>query len=152
MRTLARDRDRADVLQRVRTVRPDSVRRWGRMSAPQMICHLTDAFRMLVDRKPVSLASGLPQRTAFKWVALYAPMPWPAGILTRPEIDQELGGTQPGEFAADVAELEAIVARVVAAMGSLDGRVHPIFGPMSERAWLRWGYLHMDHHLRQFGR
>ena len=70
MRTLARDRDRADVLQRVRTVRPDSVRRWGRMSAPQMICHLTDAFRMLVDRKPVSLASGLPQRTAFKWVAV----------------------------------------------------------------------------------
>jgi hypothetical protein len=29
--------------------------------------------------------------------------------------------------------------------------VHPIFGAMSERAWLRWGYLHMDHHLRQFG-
>lgn len=151
MRTLARDRDRTDVLQRVRTVRPDSVRRWGRMSAPQMICHLTDAFRMLVDRKPVSLASGLPQRTAFKWVALYAPLPWPSGILTRPEIDQEIAGTKPGEFAADVAELEAIVARVVAAMGSLDGRVHPIFGPMSERAWLRWGYLHMDHHLRQFG-
>jgi hypothetical protein len=151
MRTLAHDRDRTDVLQRVRTVRPETVRRWGRMSAPQMICHLTDAFRMLVDRKPVSLASGLPQRTALKWVALYAPLPWPAGILTRPEIDQQIGGTKPGEFAADVAELEAIVARVVAAMGSLDGRVHPIFGPMSERAWLRWGYLHMDHHLRQFG-
>jgi len=29
--------------------------------------------------------------------------------------------------------------------------VHPIFGGMSERAWLRWAYLHTDHHLRQFG-
>ena len=28
---------------------------------------------------------------------------------------------------------------------------HPIFGRMSQRAWLRWAYLHMDHHLRQFG-
>jgi hypothetical protein len=33
----------------------------------------------------------------------------------------------------------------------LDGRVHPIFGRMSEAAWLRWGWLHADHHLRQFG-
>jgi len=28
---------------------------------------------------------------------------------------------------------------------------HPIFGPMSRPAWLRWAYLHADHHLRQFG-
>jgi hypothetical protein len=29
---------------------------------------------------------------------------------------------------------------------------HPFFGPMSREDWLRWGYLHADHHLRQFGR
>jgi hypothetical protein len=32
-----------------------------------------------------------------------------------------------------------------------DGQEHPIFGPMSNAAFLRWAYLHMDHHLRQFG-
>ena len=151
MKTLARERDRAEVLQRLRTLRPDSVRRWGRMSAPQMVCHLADAFRMLIDRLPVSLATGLPQRTVMKWVALYVPVPWPPGILTRPEIDQEFGGTKPADFDADIAAVEVLVDRVIAAMGTLDGRVHPIFGAMSERAWLRWGYLHMDHHLRQFG-
>jgi len=26
-----------------------------------------------------------------------------------------------------------------------------MFGRLSDAAWLRWGYLHMDHHLRQFG-
>jgi hypothetical protein len=31
-----------------------------------------------------------------------------------------------------------------------EGQQHPIFGPMSRSAWLRWAYLHMDHHLRQF--
>ena len=29
---------------------------------------------------------------------------------------------------------------------------HPIFGAMSVKDWMRWGYLHADHHLRQFGR
>ena len=24
-------------------------------------------------------------------------------------------------------------------------------GTLSEAAWLRWAYLHTDHHLRQFG-
>lgn len=28
---------------------------------------------------------------------------------------------------------------------------HAIFGKLSEAEWLRWGYLHMDHYLRQFG-
>jgi hypothetical protein len=28
---------------------------------------------------------------------------------------------------------------------------HPVFGAMSDSAWRRWGYLHTDHHLRQFG-
>ncbi len=117
-----------------------------------MICHLSDAFRMVVDQKPVSLATGFPQRTVVKWAALYVPVRWPSGILTRPELDQEFGGTKPLEFAADIADLETLVDRVIAQIGTLDGRVHPIFGAMSETAWLRWGYLHMDHHLRQFGR
>jgi uncharacterized protein DUF1569 len=151
MKTLFRERDRAELLRRLRTLRRDSVRRWGRMSAHQMVCHLADAFRMLTDRLPVSLATGLPQRTVMKWAALYLPTPWPPGILTRPEIDQEIGGTKPTEFDADVAALEVQVERVLAGIGTFDGRVHPIFGPMSEAAWMRWGYLHMDHHFRQFG-
>jgi hypothetical protein len=28
---------------------------------------------------------------------------------------------------------------------------HPFFGQMTEKEWMRWGYLHADHHLRQFG-
>jgi hypothetical protein len=29
---------------------------------------------------------------------------------------------------------------------------HSIFGSMTNQDWMRWGYLHADHHLRQFGR
>jgi hypothetical protein len=151
MKTLARPRDKDEILHRLGALRPDSVRRWGRMSASQVVCHLTDAFLMATGHKHVSHATSLLGRTIVKWTALYVPVSWPAGIHTRPEIDQQVGGTRPADFAADVAELRAVVERITAETRAFDWRPHPIFGRMSEAEWLRWGYLHMDHHLRQFG-
>ena len=151
MKTLARPGDKAEILRRLRTVRPDGARRFGRMSAHQMVCHLSDSFRAVMGRKPVSHKSNVFRRTIIKWLALYAPIRWPSGIMTRPEIDQQLGGTRPVEFAADVAELEALVEAVTAEPKAFDWHTHPTLGRMSNSAWLRWGYLHMDHHLRQFG-
>ena len=45
----------------------------------------------------------------------------------------------------------ALIEDVAGQPRKLRGSVHPIFGRMSERTWLRWAYLHTDHHLRQFG-
>jgi Protein of unknown function (DUF1569) len=151
MRTLARERDKTDVFRRLRQVRPDSARRWGRMSAHQMICHLSDATLMAMDQKPVSPATTVLQRTIVKWIALFLPVPWPPGIVTRPEIDQFVAGTCPTDFAADVTALIALVERFVARERDAIWPAHPIFGRLSRMSWLRWGYLHMDHHLRQFG-
>jgi hypothetical protein len=152
MKTLARAQDKAEILRRLAAVRPASTRRFGRMSPHQMICHASDGFRMATGEKPVSPATSLIHRTVVKWIALYVPLRWMSGIVTRPEIDQEQGGTRPTDFAADVAQLATLVEMIAAAPpGTLDGVAHPIFGRMSSSAWLRWGYLHMDHHLRQFG-
>ena len=106
---------------------------------------------MVTGHKSVRSVSGVMQQTIVKWIALYAPLQWPAGIPTVPEIDQEIGGTGPADFAEDVAQLEALLESVASLAGSAIQRAHPIFGRMSETAWLRWGYLHVDHHLRQFG-
>jgi Protein of unknown function (DUF1569) len=151
MKTLARERDKTELLRRLRAVRPDSVPRWGRMSAHQMICHLSDAFRMGIGQKPVRRVGGVFHRTLLKWLVLYAPVRWPSGIVTVSEIDQMLGGTKPVDFGADIAQLQSLVEVVTAQPRTFEWDVHPIFGSMSERAWLRWGYLHVDHHLRQFG-
>jgi hypothetical protein len=151
MKTLAHAQDIAETRQRLKLVRPDCERRWGRMSPHQMICHLSDSFLAVTGRKPVSMASGPWQRTLIKWIALYAPLRWPQGVQTRPEIDQAVAGTRPGDFVSDVALLEALLVQFADEIDSIDGRMHPIFGPMSKTDWLRWGYLHMDHHLRQFG-
>jgi len=152
MKTLARERDKAEILRRLGALRRDSVRRWGRMSAHQMVCHVTDGYRLLSGELTAQLVASPLPRPIMKCVALYIPLSWPRGIPTTPEFDQELHGTKPVDFGADVAELARFVDQIA---GDRRRRVathsHPIFGAMSEPAWLRWGYLHADHHFRQFG-
>ena len=84
-----------------------------------------------------------------RFVALQLPFPWPHGVKTRPDVDQERGGTRPGDFAADVAELIRACERFAA--GGATPESHYLFGRLSAEEWGRWGYRHMDHHLRQFG-
>jgi len=152
-RTFANAVDVADIRRRLTLVQPGSRARWGRMSAHQMICHLRDAFLIATDPAQTRPVPGLHNRTIVKWIALYVPLRWPSGIRTTPEIDQVAGaGSRPGEFAADVAAVDAAIAAITAAPEEFfRGRRHPIFGPLTQPAWLRWAYLHMDHHLRQFG-
>src|SRR4249920_3155629 len=106
MRTLARDRDAAEILSRLRALRVDSTGRWGRMSAHQMVCHLSDGYRLMTGQRTTQLAATPLPRLMMRWFALYGPIRWPAGIPTTPELDQDAGGTRPVDFDADVAELE----------------------------------------------
>ena len=151
MKSMARASDKAEIVRRLKAVRAGCPRRWGRMSAHQMVCHLSDAFRHVTQQKQASAATSVLQATLIKWLALYAPLRWPRDVPTRPEMDQEFGGTTPGDFAADLAELESLLEIVTTQNKDYEWPSHPIFGRMSEAAWMRWAYLHMDHHLRQFG-
>jgi len=44
-----------------------------------------------------------------------------------------------------------MIERVTYPQKDFQWRRHPLFDEMSERDWMRWGYLHADHHFRQFG-
>lgn len=150
MKTLADAADKAEILRRLHDVHPGLAARWGRMSAHQMVCHVADALDMSTGARAVTADMSLLRRTAIKWIVLYVPVRWPTGITTCPELDAERGGTRPSDFATDLARA---VARVEGATTPISRArpQHPLFGTLSEAAWLRWAYLHMDHHLRQFG-
>src|ERR1019366_1889743 len=139
---------------RLGKVWPGSTRKWGKMTPHEMICDLTDSFDLALGGKSASSASGLFQRTVMKWGALYFPLEWPKGVPTRPEMEQgtgrAFGAKQPGDFEHDRARLIELMARFAACTDFAD-RFHPIFGTMTAVQWQRWGLLHADHHLRQFG-
>ena len=121
------------------------------MTPHQMVCHLSDSFKAAMGEKYVSPSGNIIHRTLVKWIALRAPLRWGKDFKTRPEMDQEAGGTPPVEFVTDVDELRRIMDRFTGAERGFEWAPHPIFGEMSEEEWQRWGYLHVDHHLRQFG-
>jgi hypothetical protein len=58
-------------------------------------------------------------------------------------------GTPPVDFATDTEELHALLKHFC----SLDGEFAPraMFGQMSKTERMRYAYLYIDHHLRQFG-
>jgi hypothetical protein len=151
LRSLESTEDRASIRGRILALTPSDHRRWGKMSVEQMVCHLRDSYQVALGEKTASPATGFLQRTLVKWIALSAPMRWPKGVRTRPEIEQGAGGTAPGQFEEDRAALVSILDRF--RNETLSNVIpHPYFGPMTPAEWLRWGYLHADHHLRQFGR
>jgi hypothetical protein len=151
VKTLSNPADKAEILRRLATIRLDSQRRWGKMTAPEMVCHLSDAFRVILGEKEAKSVSNWFFRSIFKWAALWFPTPWPHGVSTISECDARLGGTRPAEMERDLTELRELFERFSLGPRAVAFPAHPIFGPLSEEEWMRWGYLHMDHHLRQFG-
>ena len=151
MKTLSSAGDLASIRNRIALLSPTDTRLWGSMSAHQAVCHLADAFCCpLGERAAASFkASSIPM-PIYKWLALNFPMKWPRGVPTPPEMNQQIGGTPPADFAADRATLLAKLDQFARASGPWSP--HPIFGTMTAAEWMRWGYLHTDHHLRQFGR
>jgi len=150
MKTLANAQDRQQILDRIKSLRSDNRARWGKMSCHQMVCHLADCFRLTSGERAATSVDTLLTRTVFKWIALDVPIPWPHGYKTRPEFDQEIGGTAPRVFENDLQDLQTLFGRFMEAGPKLAWK-HPSFGPMSQRDSMRWAYLHIDHHLRQFG-
>jgi len=147
---LADSAQRFALAARLRRLAPDSPRQWGRMTPHQAVCHLSDSFRAIMGDKSASSIANPFSRTVIKWIALNAPMKWPTGVKTMPEVDQEIGGTKPVEFARDRHDLEALMEQFAVKQGR-ELQPHPMFGRMTTEQWQRWGWLHMDHHLRQFG-
>jgi uncharacterized protein DUF1569 len=151
MKTLDNAADKEEILERLQSIRPDSRRRWGKMSAHQMICHLSDGLRMYMNEKTVAPVAVWYPRAAVQFVALWTPLPWPRGFSTAPEVDQLARGTPPAQFEADLRDLQNLIDRFTRRPQDFEPQLHPHFGRLSNKALMRLGYLHANHHLRQFG-
>lgn len=151
MKTLSNPQDTQEILDRLGAVGPASERRWGRMTVAEMVCHLNDALHISMGDRTAEPVSNWFTRSLFKWGGLWFPTEWPHGVRTVPECDAHRLGTRPAEFERDLREQLELVNRFTRRPREYALQAHPIFGQLTEKEWMRWGYLHTDHHLRQFG-
>jgi uncharacterized protein YbjT (DUF2867 family) len=142
-------RDRAAMVARLHTLAPQAARRWGRMSAPQMVWHLSAQLRSLLDELQVKPRGGRMLRSAFvRWLVIDLPLPFPRGrVPTAPEYV----AFETGEWDADVAQLEERLERWAGRGMAAGACVHPAFGPLDGRRTGRLVWKHWNHHLAQFG-
>jgi hypothetical protein len=151
MKTLANTFDRDELLLRLTAISPESERRWGKMTAAEAVCHLTDAFEVSMGEKTAGMINNWFTRSIYKWAALWFPRKWPQGVPTVPECHANMLGTRPAALDDDLERLREAIERFTRRPREYALQSHPIFGAMNEKEWMRWGYLHLDHHLRQFG-
>jgi hypothetical protein len=151
MRTLEDPGCLEELEQRLDGFNPDSARAWGRMTPHQAVCHLADAYRVMMGLKAAESMENWMGRTVIRVIALYLPLPWPKGLKTTHACDAEGGMTRPVEFARDRTELRELLRRFVSEQPPFPGARHPMMGELTRWERMRWAYLHTDHHLRQFG-
>jgi len=149
MKSLASAEVLSETRARLLKVSADDRALWGRMTAKQMMRHLGCSYEMALGERLMEPMKGMPS-AVIKFVALRTGLPWPKNSKTMPELIRALDECPETEFeelvGVAVAKMED-VARATQLAPS-----HPIFGRMTAADWMRLGYLHADHHLRQFGR
>jgi hypothetical protein len=146
MRSIWQDVARREVLRRLGTLTPTERARWGSMTAPQMVCHLSESMKMALGDLPCATKKTPLRHAPLKQLIVYI-APWPKGAPTAPE----LLARAPASWSSDVTELSTLIDRFAAHSDRSDWPEHPAFGRLSTRAWGRLVYRHVDHHLRQFG-
>ena len=142
--------DSAKAIQaRIDRLTPDARPLWGRMSAGEMVCHLTDAFKVALGETPTNLRTSILSNRLVRWLIISV-FPLPRGKATT---SREFQLTLPANWNADRGDFRRYFERVL-----VKGRdpnatwnTHPSFGRMGTNQYGKLMYKHMDHHLRQFG-
>jgi len=147
MKSLWQQAARQELLARARRLTPEHRPQWGKFTVDRMLAHMVDAFRMgmgeiEVTPRKIPVIGTWPFNVLFiRFVGMPKNAPTAREIVTRPplSIDAELRG------------LEAAMDRFAAQRTRTDWPRHPAFGKLSRSSWGVLGYVHTDHHLRQFG-
>ncbi|WP_046244416.1 DUF1569 domain-containing protein [Hymenobacter terrenus] len=141
------------VVDRIGRIDERSQRVWGRMSADQMLCHCTDQIRLALAQKPATETASWFNRNIAIHIALALPR-IPLRNLATPT-DMRQGnrglGTKPVNLAHDKRLLLAALADFRQHPADQPLSPHPGYGPLNRTQYGRFIYLHLDHHLRQFG-
>jgi Protein of unknown function (DUF1569) len=147
MPTIQNAATRASIHARLDRLRPELKPAWGRMSAAQMLAHLTDAFKMAVGELPVAPKNRPIMRTWFFKRLFFTVIPFPKSAPTATELVSRV----PDAWSDELATLKVWLDRVGMPSPTQRWAAHPLFGTLSGQEWGVLAHKHMDHHLRQFG-
>jgi hypothetical protein len=135
------------ILDRISHLSPDRRPLWGRLTAPEMVCHVSSALRESLGELDAGPPAGPLSYPPLNWLAIHV-VPWPKG---RGKSPAALLQTRPTTWETDVNKLRDLIRRVVDRGPDATWPMSRAFGRISGRSWGVLHHKHLDHHLRQFG-
>jgi hypothetical protein len=135
----------SQIVSRIGRLRRDTPRRWGKMSADQMLWHVNGGLSMALGQMHVPPQKLPVPRAIMRLVALN--LPWPKGWPTMPMF--VASGSY--DFESERARCLELIEQVRAKPLEANWPRHPLLGQLSGRDASRLQAKHLDHHLRQFG-
>jgi hypothetical protein len=147
---LMQDSTKKELTERIHKLHPKSDRKWGKMNVNQMLLHNTEGLKISYGDKKVTMKHpGWLMSKVMRYFILNTDAPMPKGkAITFPEINMVELGIDPKDFEEVKKSLIEEVAKYPA-KPTLP--VHAMFGKFKNEHWARLNYLHLDHHLKQFG-
>jgi hypothetical protein len=135
---------RSSIEARLDAIRPDSPRKWGRMSIDQMLWHVNQFLAASVGETTlVTQRSPIPA-PIMKFLVIY--VPWPKSAPTNKSA--VAGGAH--DLEAERARCKELIAKFVSRPVDGEWPDDPSFGSVSGKFASQLQAKHLDHHFRQF--
>lgn len=138
-----------ELLARAGTLKPYSKPLWGCMTASQMIRHCTLANRQIVDGSLAREGAIAFRQKLVRFLCLYVLPGFPKNKKGAASIETDHLVLADEDWTNLLEDYSASLSDFT--RQSHLPFLHPAFGALSTRQWGLATWMHMDHHLRQFG-
>jgi len=137
-----------EIISRVENLNQESKILWGEMNATEMLHHCNLANLQIIHENQK------PQKTKFKqylirFLSLYVVPNFPKNLKGSPLNDTK-GKIDLNKFEEEKKKFIAIISEFPQKKDPVK-LMHPSFGYINTKQWGKAAWMHMDHHLRQFG-
>lgn len=148
MKSIFNQADNQEIINRINQLTPESKGKWGKMSVDQMLSHCI---------APIDFAFGNTEIKVNFLMQLLGRIV--KGKMLKSETFKKDSPTAPSFIRKDHYDFEATKNELIEKVqrfgkeghSVIKNQKHPFFGTMTYNEWDRLHYMHLNHHLIQFG-
>jgi hypothetical protein len=135
---------------RIQELTHQSKRRWGKMSAEQMLAHCSDQIRLALAQKQPHETPNFFNCNVIKYFGLWLPRIPLRNLKAPVDMNQKFYGTVSADINIEQKNLLELINTFRSSSEDFILQPHPMYGKLNRNQWGRFMYVHIDHHLRQF--
>ena len=146
------DHDYAETLvERLRALPEDTKPRWGSLTPPGMVRHVTNLMRYSMGKgEECPFTGNWFSKNVIGPLLVNGIMRMPKNVKVR---GMKMDQAQLAPLAGEVETFHAVLDEYLDAVqsGALLPKIHPYFGDLGVDGWAKCHVMHIEHHMRQFG-